>query len=227
VVALEPRFASLASDLASLRSEVSALVAASPAAALAALKDQITELAKAKPAASAGKSGATAGGDVDAAVAAAESRIKEHVDDAIVALAQTLLGKARADGVGAVAPVDEPVASRAPVVKERASTPPPSTYAAASDDAEDGHEDEADDFDEEAEDEAGPPSRSDQAGTPIVAWSPQPVEAPDDSHFFRRAGAPVGEPFDQNAEWDAHGGPEDEPEDETGGPEGRRRWFSW
>jgi hypothetical protein len=98
-VVLEPRLASLASELASLRSEVSALAAASPTAALAELRDQITALAKARPASAAASSKAAASGDVDAAVAAAESRIKDHVDDAIVALAQTLLGKARADGV--------------------------------------------------------------------------------------------------------------------------------
>jgi hypothetical protein len=233
VVALEPRLASLASELASLRSEVSALAAASPAAALAELKDQITALGKAKPAAAAASSGGVASGDVDAAVAAAEGRIKEHVDDAIIALAQTLLGKARVDGVGSVAPVDEPVASRAPVVKERASTPAPSDDAAPAEYAEDGYDDEADDVDDDDEtdtDTDDAPALNDPASPPIVAWSPQPVEAPqasEDSQFFRRATPPVAQPFDQDAEWDAHGGPEDAPDDGTDAPEGRRRWFSW
>jgi hypothetical protein len=111
VAAIEPRLASLVSDLAALRSEVSALAAASPTAALAELKDEIAKLAVAKPVGKgSGSARAVASADVDAAVAAAESRIKDHVDDAIVALAQTLLGKARADAVGAVAPVDEPAA---------------------------------------------------------------------------------------------------------------------
>ncbi|HEX3898513.1 MAG TPA: hypothetical protein VHW74_05025 [Mycobacteriales bacterium] len=234
-LALEPKLASLASELASLRSEVSALAAASPTAALAELKDQITELAKAKSAAApAGKSGAVARGDIDAAVAAAETRIKDHVDDAIIALAQTLLGKARADGTGAVAPVDEPAASRAPVVKERAAAPQPtpSADAAPSGDAEDGYDDEDDDFEDEAEVEHHDPvpSPADPASPPIVAWSPPPTppaEVTEDSGFYRRQSPPVAEPFDQDADWDARGRPDEASDDGTVVPEGRRRWFSW
>jgi hypothetical protein len=230
-VVLEPRLASLASELASLRSEVSALADASPTAALAELRDQITALAKARPAAAAASSKAAASGDVDAAVAAAESRIKEHVDDAIVALAQTLLGKARADGVGAVAPVDEPAA--APVVRERVRATVPSSYAAgSSEDAEEAEAAEEDDreVDAEAAGDVTDVPQDDAAPPPIVAWSPQatqPGEAPEDQRFLGRTPAPLGEPFDQDAEWYAHGGPGDGSEDGTDAPEGRRRWFSW
>jgi hypothetical protein len=229
VAAIEPRLASLASDLAALRSEVSALAAASPTAALVELKDEIAKLA-AKPAGKgSGSARAVASADVDAAVAAAESRIKDHVDDAIVALAQTLLGKARADAVGAVAPVDEPAAAPARAVKAQPAPAETSPFAAPTEYADDGYDDDqggdADDAEGAAIDLSAP-ALADQAASPIVAWSPQPVAPTNDAPFVGRAAPQSVDPFDQDADWDAHGGPHGA-DDTDAAPEGRRRWFSW
>ena len=101
VASLEPRLAALLSELGSLREEVASLQAQPPSVDLSALKDQIAALAT-----SAATAGATpaVGGDVDVALQGLEQRLMDHIDDAVLALAQTLLGKGQR-----VAAVDIPM----------------------------------------------------------------------------------------------------------------------
>ncbi|HVW81801.1 MAG TPA: hypothetical protein VHB69_12765 [Mycobacteriales bacterium] len=255
--ALRREVAALAAEsptaaLEALRRDVAALAAESPTAALGELREQVSTLAAAPPAAA---SAPAPSGDVDAAVAAAEARIKDHIDDAIIALAQTMLGKARNEAVAAVPPVDEP----APPAAEPEPDPLPpqplvaseshdddidsadSEYDGGVDEADEGADPEAvdtfaDDSEDPYEDEAAidfsAPALAEDEGAPppIVAWNPQApapsLPASDESHFFGRRPTPANEPFDQDAQWDAYKGPEDGG-DKPPAPTGRRRWFSW
>jgi hypothetical protein len=251
-------------ELQSLRSDVASVVAArgstegsgaeggsapvdlSPISTqLADLSEQLSALAAAPRG-----DGAPSGdpGDVDAAISAAEQRLMAHVDDAVFALAQTLLGR----GGAASALVDVPAPPReAPTA---ASTP--LVAAAASDDADDaedydetdvddGYDDEGEDYDDEADvaeidfsraeidDEDDDttswqrPASNDEEETPEPGWG-----QPSRPTF---AGGPQGSPpvpgvdapFDQEAAWGPPPMPVPPEGPSTVVPERRRRWFSW
>jgi hypothetical protein len=260
VAELEPRLVALASELAGLRKDVSSLNAAAaaapatataPAAApapapvvdLSPLREEIAQLLSEHTAALASAPAAVAapavaGGDVDAAIASAERRIKDHVDEAVLALAQTLLGKARSDAVGAVAPVDTPASAEEPAAAEPAYDDDDADTAALplrapaeaeaddeydDEDADDeyGDEDEAEDYGDEAEDDGDDAAEVDfsaageadePAAPAIVAWNP--------------ASSPPDEPFDQTQAWQAQPAAYDA-DDPNVVPERRKRWFSW
>lgn len=269
VAELAPQLASLASELTSLRQDVATLSSTPPPEAptvdLTELKEHIAGLVAARPAADGAP---LPSGDVDAAVAAAERRIKDHVDDAVLALAQTLLGKQREDAVGAVAPVDTPVAARRPAPASRPVVMPSADPAGAADPADtadtaayslprsgvaehddgaeddgyDEYEDDEYEDDDEADDEAddGAPVDfsaapvGDEPAVPVVAWSPAPSPPPvaptTPDTAFHRGKPPAGEPFDQDADWNAQPagyGTAGTGDDSTVVPERRRRWFSW
>jgi hypothetical protein len=114
---LTKQLADMSGELESLRSDIAGVVAARAAGEgtaggvpsapvdLTPLTAQLTEVSQqvaALAAAPRGEPDPASGVDVDAAIAQVEQRIKAHVDDAVLALAQTLLGR----GGGAL--VDEP-----------------------------------------------------------------------------------------------------------------------
>lgn len=270
VAELDPKLSALAADVAAMRQQLSTLsstalssTSASAAAApaptvdLSGLRDEIAALIKAQPAPApaAGSAPAVAAtGDVDAAIASAEERIKEHIDDAVLALAQTLLGRSRIDAPGGVAPVDSPVdeVAVAPVAAARDEDDHDTEayevahHGEADDsDVEDEYEDEeeGDEYDEDEEyddeeedefvDDVAPIDFSaaqlaDEPLSPIVAWTPAsspPVEAPSaDSHFYGSAPQPSQDPYDQEAAWLRD--PQGGQEDPTVVPGKRKRWFS-
>ncbi|HWC33751.1 MAG TPA: hypothetical protein VG650_02875 [Mycobacteriales bacterium] len=246
---LSKQIADLSSELESLRSDVAGVVTArgssdAPAAPvdLSPVQQQLTELSgqlaalAAAPAAESG--GAAAATDVDAAISGLESRIMAHVDDAVFALAQTLLGRA-----GAVALVDVPALSQ-----------PAGAPAAPAQQPAAGDEDYETDVDEgylEDAPDVAPIDFSqadlDDEDADTVSWA-RPVDdaagsddtdvAADDAQRRARwapavAGNPSGAapvagidaPLDQEAVWGAAPLPGEAPA--TVVPERRRRWFSW
>jgi hypothetical protein len=241
IVTLEPRLAALMAELTALRQDVSALASVSPAEDVAALREQIAGLAVARPAAEGGESAVVLSEDIDAAVRRAEYRINAHVDDAVLALAQTLLGKQRGDVVGSVAPVDA-----APVVAPRSTKPVDED--AADDEYDDEVEDvddvdledvdvaaEADDRDDVAQIDFSAADMAEEPPAGVVAWTPAPPRPaelqPTDSYVARPA-AETEAPFDQDASWgkrsqDSGYVRPGTPEGQTVVPERRRRWFSW
>jgi hypothetical protein len=249
----------LSGEMQSLRSDVAAVVAAragsegaeaaaiapvdlSPVSAkLSELSDQLTAIASA-PRAEAAPGGAVA--DVDGAIGAAEQRIMAHVDDAIFALAQTLLGRA-----GAVAPVDTP----APV-KDKPAVAPPAPVAVAAEHDEDDYDDEADedDYDDHADvaqidfsqvdldehdddeddedDEEADDEREPEATGPSPRWAPRDPDAGSPFAGGPQSSPPVpgvDSPFDQEAAWGPPPLPVPPEGPSTVVPERRRRWFSW
>jgi hypothetical protein len=228
-------------DLSPLQKQLSDLSAQITGAATAAvdltpLQKQLSDLSAqiaavaAAPRTSEGGGGAAASGDVDAAVARAEERIKAHVDDAVMALAQTLLGRA-----GAVALLDEP----APAVVSAA--------AADEDEEDEAYDDEYDESDVD----------DDDADVAQIDFSKAEVDDEDDTVSWERpardddappwdsprgqdqasaqAAAPdspppvpgVDAPFDQDAIWAAPQPLVPPDPVSTVVPERRRRWFSW
>ncbi|MGN6475272.1 MAG: hypothetical protein ACTHK4_16705 [Mycobacteriales bacterium] len=201
---------------------------------LSQLSEQVAGVAAA-PRTDATATGAAPTGDIDGAVAEAERRIKAHVDDAIMALAQTLLGRA---GVGAL--VDAPAPPQPPA---------PSPAAADVDAADDTDEDEYDDYDDEDAEVAQIDFSQvdlDDDDVDTVSWErPVSDDEDDDEPGWAApqgyddapslagvsggsAGASNAEaPFDQDAPW---GAPQPlVPPDpvSTVVPERKRRWFSW
>jgi hypothetical protein len=159
----------------SLRSDVAAVVAVRASAEgsgaaevdlspLSKQLDHLTEHVAAIAAAPRAEGGPAVGGeqDVDAAITAAERRLMAHVDDAIFALAQTLLGR----GGAATAAVDvpapaaaEPVAPATPSVAAPTPAPsvaPASAPAVAAGDVDEDEYDETDvdEYDDESADVA-------------------------------------------------------------------------
>ncbi|HEX5396444.1 MAG TPA: hypothetical protein VFX74_05050 [Candidatus Limnocylindria bacterium] len=246
-------------ELQSLRADVAAVVAARASAEggaadggaapvdlspissqLADLSEQLTALA-AVPGVDRAASGD--GGDVDAAISAAERRLMAHVDDAIFALAQTLLGR----GGAASALVDLP----APAAEAPVPAATPRVAAAASDDdddhdetdVDDGYEDE--DYDDEVDVAEIDFSRAeiDDEDDDTTSWqrpanndedeAPEPGWGQPNRPTF--AGGPQGSPpvpgvdapFDQEAVWGPPPLPVPPEGPSTVVPERRRRWFSW
>jgi hypothetical protein len=126
---LAMQLSQLSGEMQSLRSDVAAVVAARSASEgsaaaevdlspLSKQLDDLTDQVAAIAAAPREEGGAASRGnqDVDAAVTAAEQRIMAHVDDAVFALAQTLLGR----GGAATALVDVP----APAPPDPTPAPP-------------------------------------------------------------------------------------------------------
>jgi hypothetical protein len=205
------------------------------------LSEQIAGLASARPAAEGAEPGLVAGGDVEAAVRQAERRINAHVDDAVLALAQTLLGKGN-DLEGVVAPVDVAVTVAEPVVEQ------PEQFAEADDDDDEYDEDEdeagyvpaLDDVEDVAPIDFSSAEHTDEAATPVLAWTPaesaQPDQPSGDAYSYSpaapyAAATPSEEtPFDQDGPWHTprqDGGGYGSQDDPTVVPERRRRWFSW
>ncbi|HVV74945.1 MAG TPA: hypothetical protein VHC43_02840 [Mycobacteriales bacterium] len=260
------QLAELSDELQTLRSDVAGVVAArassdggsepvdlSPISEqLSGLSDQLAALAAAPPAG--GEASPAPSGDLDAAINALEQRITTHVDDAVFALAQTLLGRA-----GAVALVDAP----APPQPE----PPAPIAAAHHDEGDSRHGDDAradevddrygDDGDDEGaadvaqidfsraglddDDDAGDDDDADttsierpavdDAEQRAARWVPEP---PYGGHPADEGGAPgpapvsgVEVPFDQEAVWGTPPMPASPDAPATVVPERRRRWFSW
>ncbi|HVS68535.1 MAG TPA: hypothetical protein VHE56_08295 [Mycobacteriales bacterium] len=250
----------LSGEMSSLRSDVAAVVAVrgssegsggaepvdlSPLSKqLSDLSDRVAALASAPQ--PDGAPAVAGGQDLDAAIGAAEQRIMAHVDDAVFALAQTLLGRA-----GAVALVDAPAPSPA------AEPAPPSVapVAASQVDDEDEGYDESDvdegyeEYDEDDDAHGAPIDFSqveidDEDDT--ASWE-RPAVDEDEQRAARWAqhassdspavagrapgSAPVpgvDAPFDQEAVW---GAPPPMPVPPEGPsnvvPERRKRWFSW
>jgi hypothetical protein len=226
VGALEPRLAALLSEVTALRQEVSSLKASAPAVDLSALQAQIAELAAASNASTGEAGGPAFGGDVDAALRSVEQRITEHVDDAILALAQTLLGR----GQRVSAAVDLPLGA------ELVATGWPPAEEDEFDD------EEASDFDDDAdaeyaEEEAeevevaqidfSAPELAEEAAAasdwtaPVPSYAEDPDQGARDAAYLAQTGDDA--PFDQDAQWAAqpHGG--DVHPDVV--PARRRRWF--
>jgi hypothetical protein len=258
----------LSGEVQSLRSDVAAVVAAragaegSDAAAIAPvdlspisaklseLSEQLTVIASA-PRAETASAGAGADVDVDGAIGAAEQRIMAHVDDAIVALAQTLLGRA-----GTVAPVDTPAPAEEAPAKAVPAVAPPAPVSVAvrhdeddyddepddEDDLDEDHLDEdhadvaqidfsqvdLDDEDDEDEDDEAEDEREPRSASPSPRWAPKD---PDPGSPFGPQSSPpvpgVDSPFDQEAVWGPPPLPVPPEGPSTVVPERRRRWFSW
>jgi hypothetical protein len=96
VAALEPRLAAIVAEVAALRGDLSGLNSAAPALDISALRDQIVAMAgSASPSGDGGPSNLALSQDIDVALRQAEARINDHIDDAVLALAETLLGNPR------------------------------------------------------------------------------------------------------------------------------------
>ncbi|HVT20814.1 MAG TPA: hypothetical protein VHE57_05445 [Mycobacteriales bacterium] len=192
------------------------------------LSDQLSAIASAPRSEAPG----TGDQDVDAAIAASERRVMAHVDDAVFALAQTLLGRA-----GASAAVDTPAPAAEPSY--------PAAPAVGHDEQEDagdldeGYDDGSDvaqiDFSQaEIDDEDDttswqrPEDNDDDDEVPASHWSraaddDEPAEDPD-----RPASVPgVDAPFDRESAWGPPPLPVPQEGPSTVVPERRRRWFSW
>jgi hypothetical protein len=223
----DSQIAALVAEVAAIRQAVSGLGSPPPAVDLEPLRAQLAELINARPAVAATEPGTVPTGDIEAAVRSAEQRINAHIDDAVLALATTLLGKQGNEVAGAIAPLDAPAYVPPPTIAE------PAVAVIDEADADDDEFDDDDDFVEEvgyavdANDESdyiapidfSRAADGDQIEPPIVAWNPTAV-------------APAPDPFDQDGPWAAQrpdsGYPTQAPQDDpTVVPEKRRRWFSW
>jgi hypothetical protein len=240
VAALEPRLHAIVSELAALRADISGLGSAAPsggssAADFAALREQIAALAGSggvavgAGSADGGPSTIALAQDIDVALRRIESRINDHIDDAVLALAQTLLGKPRSGAE------DDELADVEPV-----ATGWPEHGGAAADDSDLGYVEPvygASDYSADDDFEAAP----DAAGTAFsavqfadddpepAAWSaPAPAYADPDDQAARDAAylAQTGaaDLYDQDAA--AWGGTQRTTEHPSVVPERRRRWFS-
>jgi hypothetical protein len=242
-------------ELQSLRSDVAAVVAARGSAEgggeapdLTPLSDQLSELSD-KIAALAdaprGEGTVVADGSVDAAIAAAEQRLMAHVDDAVFALAQTLLGR----GGATTALVDVP-APPAP-----AATPTPAVAPVVAVDGEDEYDDYADDEAADAAEIDFSQAELDDEDDDTTSWQrPAADEAGDDGDdddgdeeddgpgpdHWESGGQTGGRglhgsgpvpgvsaPYDQEAAWGPPPRPVPPEGQSTVVPERRRRWFSW
>ncbi|HVT64675.1 MAG TPA: hypothetical protein VHD81_05955 [Mycobacteriales bacterium] len=254
----------LSGELQSLRSDVASVVAAragseggaadgggapvdlSPISSqLSDLSDQLTQLAAAAPAP--GAPAVTGDSNVDAAILAAEQRLMAHVDDAIFALAQTLLGRGHA--AAALVDVPAPPQESPEPAPSPAAVPTPLAAAAADaadeydeTDVDEAYDDEGYDDDDEADAAEIDFSRAeiDDEDEDTVSWerpahnevpAPQPGwgRPPQPSHAGGSQPPAPGTdaPFDQDAGWGTPplSGPTEG--QSTVVPERRRRWFSW
>jgi hypothetical protein len=251
-------------EIQSLRSDVAAVVAVrgssdggggEPAdlapitAQLSSLSEQLTALASApRPD---GAPAVVGDGNVDAAITAAEQRLMAHVDDAVFALAQTLLGR----GGAATALVDVPAPPQGAPAPVAAPAPSlaPAVAAAADEDDEDYDDDDEDDedYDDDEESDAAEIDFSqaelDDEDDDTTSWQrPAADEADEDEAEAEArnqwgpgpqtfAGGPRGSapvpgvdaPFDQEAAWGPPPLPVPPEGPSTVVPERRRRWFSW
>ncbi|HEX3708090.1 MAG TPA: hypothetical protein VHV76_15800 [Mycobacteriales bacterium] len=243
VAAIEPRLAALLSEISALRQEVSSLPAVAGAAApsadfsaeFAALREQIASLPR--PAAGDGTAPAAGlGGDVEAALADAERRINEHIDDAVLALAQTLLGKSRKQVTLPDGDDVEPVATGWPAEEPAAAAGAGGGFAEPTydDSAFGGTAVPALDYADEGSDVAQidfSKAQLEDDGADTVSWSaPAPTyeqadaQAEQDAAYLAQTGG--SDLFDQEAAaWGAASART--PDQPTVVPERRRRWFSW
>ena len=181
--------------------------------------------------------------DVDAAIGAAERRLMAHVDDAVFALAQTLLG--RGGAVAALVDVPAPPAAAAPpaaTAPPAASTPAVAPLAAADEDdydETDVDDDYDDDDDDEGYDDDAPEAAQidfsratlDDDDADTTSWERPAGGGTGPTFPGGRQGSPpvpgVDAPFDQDSAWGAPPLPIPPEGPSTVVPERRRRWFSW
>jgi hypothetical protein len=244
VAALEPRLAAIVSEIAALRLDVSTLGANASSAAtsgpasaeFAALREQIAALAASGPAMGSGSgesgiSNVALTQDIDVALRRAEARINEHVDDAVLALAQTLLGKVR--GVVSdrdTAPPEQPATGWPEPASEADTAYVEPVYGSG--DYSDGGVEQASDV---AQADFSAADFADEGPEPVSWSAPAPSyadegdgdsgdQAAHDAAYLAQTGG-VDSPFDQEAAaWAAM--PPRPAEGSTAAPDRRRRWFS-
>jgi hypothetical protein len=229
VGALEPRLAALLSEVTALRQEVSSLKASAPTVDLSALQEQIAGLAAVSNTSAGGGGGPVFGGDADAALRSVEQRITEHVDDAILALAQTLLGRGQRVSAAVDIPLDaELVATGWPSVDEDEydDEEVAADEDADGDDSDSAEEDEPEEV-EVAQIDFSAPELAEEAAAaagwtaPVPSYAEDPDQAERDAAYLAQTGGDA--PFDQDAQWAAQPPGGDVHPDVV--PARRRRWF--
>jgi hypothetical protein len=239
VAALEPRLAAIVTEIASLRAEVASMPAGSATIDVDALRDQIASLVGSAAPRTVSLDGSDASialtQDIDVALRRTETRITAHVDDAVLALAQTLLGQNHS--APAVPSYDEDVEAGPISVGWPAHADQDTAYAdqdTAYADRDTAYADQGHDaggYDESpevAQIDFSAVQFADEAPEPVSWSAPAPAYGSGEpSPFAAQAQAAIDQPFDQESEaaWAAQAArPVDGPQ--TVVPDRRRRWFS-
>jgi hypothetical protein len=207
VAALEPRLAAIVTEIAALREEIGAREAARADAVAASGGGDDVVLALNE--------------DLDAALRRAERRISAHIDDAVLALAQTLFGRS-ATAV--------PDALTGPIESERYDPVAAAVAAGAAADDEDAadgsypQDETGYAEDDSGEDDEGEYDAADGGEFTPVDFSRAEVAGEGDERWAAEVAPSNDVPFDQEAIWNS--GPATPSTPPTVVPERRKRWFS-